>query len=82
MRDFTSLIGQTALVEGKRLRVIEVLVDEEIVILEDATDETELQENQFGNIQRRSLKNYPIPFYSSLGGDMLHPVIQLLFDSE
>ncbi|HBS26855.1 MAG TPA: hypothetical protein DD827_06985 [Gammaproteobacteria bacterium] len=82
MRDFTTLIGQTTLIEGKRLRVIEVLVDEEMVILENASDETELQENQFGNIQRRSRKNYPIPFYSSLGDDTLHPVIQLLFDSE
>ncbi len=82
MRDFTRLIGQTALVEGKRLRVIEVLVDEEMVILEDASDKSELQENQFGNIQRRSHKTYPIPFYSSLGEDTLHAVIQLFFDSE
>lgn len=75
-------MGRSAEIEGKHLRVIEVLLDEEMVVLEDASDISEWQENQFGNIQRRRNKTYPIPFYSELGAPTLHPVIALFFASE
>ncbi len=84
MKDFVEqipkLIGKTADVEGRRLTVVEVLLDEQQVILEDTADQSDLQENQYGDIHRRVNRTWVIPFFSELEPGKLHPVLEAFRD--
>ncbi len=74
------LIGKSAVIEGRRLTVVEVLLDEQQVILEDAADRSDLQENQYGDIHRRVNRTWVIPFFSELEPDRIHPVLAAFLD--
>jgi len=78
----TDLIGRTAVVEGRRLKVVEVLTRDEIVILEDAADPSAFQENQYGDIHRRVNKTWSIPFFSETDPRRLHPVLEAFLEDE
>ncbi len=78
----TDLIGRTAIIEGRRLKVVEVLTSDEVVILEDAADASAFQENQYGDIHRRVNKTWSIPFFSETDPTRLHPVLEAFLEDE
>lgn len=73
---YKRLIGKTALVENNPLCIIEVLFDEEIVVVGYQGERNNLQQNQFGDVHRRSQRTQNIALRSELNRYKLHPVLQ------
>ncbi|MGV6859965.1 MAG: hypothetical protein ACWA5X_13465 [bacterium] len=75
LKDLSSLIGQSAVVEGKPLTVVEILPDAPALVLQDVTHQkNHFQENQYGETGRRVGKTYTVSLWNE-AGDSIHPAI-------
>lgn len=66
------LAGREALIEGRRLCVVEILREELALVLRE-TGSAALQDNLYGQSRRHAPRHFQIPLVSELG-DRLHPV--------
>lgn len=67
-----ALLGTEVMHQGVRCRLLEVLDDGPLLILEDCEENTTIQENQYGGLWRRVPRVYTIPVMAS-GTCQLHP---------
>ncbi|GAB4294163.1 MAG: hypothetical protein Kow0096_10190 [Thiohalomonadaceae bacterium] len=65
-----SLIGQPVSHRGAACHVIEVLAEGPALVLQDAGDNTDIQDNQFGEPNRRVPSIYVVPLRD---GEDVHP---------
>jgi len=66
------LLGTEVMYQGVRCRVLEVLDDGPLLVLEDCEENKTIQENQYGGLWRRVPQVYTIPVMTS-GTCELHP---------
>jgi hypothetical protein len=74
-------IGRTAIIEGRRVRVVEVLAEGPALVLEDRDAEAVVQADLHGNPQRRVPHTATIPVSSSVR-EGLHPVVEALLSRD
>lgn len=75
-----ALIGREALVEGRRLCVVEILREGPVLVLREA-GHTALQDNLYGQPRRHAPRHFQVPLVSELG-DRLHPVARQFMSTE
>jgi len=76
------LIGRERIIENRRLRIIEILNEEGLAIIEQLDDRSSHQENQFGDIHRRAARQFTVPLISELDPQKLHPVFAEFLTSD
>lgn len=64
-------IGRVVIHKGIRCQVIEVLEDAPALVLLDVEQHTHIQDNQYGEPQRRVPRTYTVPLLDT--GETLHP---------
>lgn len=67
-----ALLGTEVVHQGVRCRLLEVIDDGPLLILEDCEAHTTIQENQYGGLWRRVPQVYTVPVMSA-GTCELHP---------
>lgn len=67
-----SLIGQSVSHRGTACHVIEILADGPALVLQDAERNTDIQDNQFGEPNRRVPRIYLVPLLDD-DGTTIHP---------
>ena len=72
LQHLEGLLGREALIEGRRLSVIEILRDGPALVLRE-TGVTTLQDNLYGQSRRHVPRHVQVALVSELGG-RLHPV--------
>jgi hypothetical protein len=77
LRLLNRAIGRTAIIEGRHIRVIDVLAEGPALVLEDRDEEAVVQTDLHGNPQRRVPHNVTIPLASSVRPG-LHPIVEAL----
>lgn len=81
IHDLSDLLGREALIEGRRLCLVEVLRDGPMLVLREKGNEA-LQDNLYGQPRRRAPRHFHVPLVSEFG-DRLHPVArQFMTDDE
>jgi len=68
----SGLLGREALIEGRRLCVIEILREGPLLVLQEHGNHA-LQDNLYGQPRRRVPQHFSVPLVSELG-NRLHPV--------
>ena len=72
------LIGREALVEGRRVRVVDVLRENACLVLSEIGAD-KMQESLYGQARRRAARHFHIPLQGVLK-NQLHPVLRALLD--
>ncbi|HET19713.1 MAG TPA: hypothetical protein ENO16_03800 [Chromatiales bacterium] len=72
LQHLEGLLGREALIEGRRLSVVEILREGPALVLRE-TGVTTLQDNLYGQSRRHAPRHFQVPVVSELG-DRLHPV--------
>jgi len=80
MHRLSQLIGREAVVEGRRVRVVDVLRENECLVLCEVGIE-HMQESLYGQARRHAPRHFQVPLRSELG-KQLHPVVRALLDEE
>jgi hypothetical protein len=70
-------IGRTAIIEGRHVRVVEVLTEGPALVLEERDGQAVVQADLHGNPQRRVPHTATIPVSSNVR-EGLHPVVEAL----
>lgn len=65
-------LGNEVVYQGVRCRLLEVLDDGPLLILQDEEAHTVVQENQYGGVWRRVPRVYTVPVFTA-GSSELHP---------
>lgn len=77
LRLLNAAIGRTAIIEGRHIRVIDVLAEGPALVLEDQDEQGVVQADVHGNPQRRVPHTATIPLTSSVRPG-LHPIVESL----
>ena len=80
MHRLSLLIGREALIEGRHVRVVDVLRENESLVLSELGNER-MQESIYGQARRRAPRHFQAPLRSELG-KQLHPVARALLSEE
>lgn len=80
LQHLSDLLGREALIEGRRLCVIEILRAGPLLVLREQGNHT-LQDNLYGQPRRRAPRHFQVPLVSELG-DRLHPVARQFMSEE
>lgn len=67
LRALRALLGTEVLHQGVRCRLLEVIDDGPLLILEDCEENKTLQENQYGGLWRRVPQVYTVPVLAADG---------------
>ncbi|MGM0594882.1 MAG: hypothetical protein ACQETD_10125 [Pseudomonadota bacterium] len=73
LRDMRSLIGRPVVHQGVACVVVELLETEPALVLEASGPRQEIQDNQYGDPQRRVSEVFTIPFFEEGGSGSPHP---------
>jgi len=74
MHFLNQLIGREAVIEGRHLRVVDVLREDASLVLSEVGS-TKMQESLYGQARRRSPRHFQVSLCSEIG-QKLHPVAQ------
>jgi hypothetical protein len=77
LRLLNGAIGRTAIIEGRRIRVIDVLAEGPALVLEDRDEKAVVQTDLHGHPQRRAPSTATIPVTSPVRPG-LHPIVEVL----
>jgi len=80
MHLLSQLIGREAMVDGRHVRVVDVLREHESLVLSEVGTER-MQESLYGQARRRAPRHFQVPLRSELG-KQLHPVARALLSHE
>lgn len=80
MHRLSQLIGREAIVEGRHVRVVDVLRENESLVLCEVGIER-MQESLYGQARRRAPRHLQVPLRSVVC-TQLHPVLRALLDDE
>jgi len=80
MHCLSQLIGREAVVEGRHVRVVDVLRENECLVLSEVGIER-MQESLYGQARRRAPRHFQVSLRSELG-QQLHPVARALLNDE
>lgn len=70
-------LGTEVIHQGVHCRLLEVLDDGPLLILQDSEEHTMIQENQYGGLWRRVPQHYTIPVFTNDGRNF-HPLFTAL----
>lgn len=76
------LLGRRATIEGRRMVVWEVLIDEGFLVLREEQGDPVVQRDQFGEAARRVTPTWTVPLRSAVDQGSLHPVVAMLLDAQ
>ncbi len=74
------LIGREAVVEGRRVRVVDVLRENSCLVLSEIGAD-KMQESLYGQARRRAARHFHIPL-QGVDKSRLHPVICVLLNED
>ncbi|MGB9670926.1 MAG: hypothetical protein ACP5OY_07215 [Halothiobacillaceae bacterium] len=80
LQHLSGLLGREALIEGRRLCVVEILREGPLLVLREPGNAT-LQDNLYGQPRRHAPRHFQVPLVSELG-DRLHPVARQFMSEE
>ncbi len=80
LNQLATLLGREAVVEGRRLSVIEILRDGPMLVLRES-GEGVMQDNLYGQPRRRAPRHFQVPLRSEIGSQ-LHPVTRAFLNDE
>lgn len=81
LQHLSGLLGREALIEGRRLCLVEFLREGLMLVLREPSNAA-LQDNLYGQPRRHAPRHFQVPLVSELG-DRLHPVArQFMTDEE
>jgi len=80
MHCLSLLIGREAVVDGRHVRVVDVLRENECLVLCEVGIEW-MQQSVYGQARRRAPRHFQVPLRSELG-KQLHPVVRALLSHE
>ncbi|MDM7322642.1 MAG: hypothetical protein P3W87_005065 [Gammaproteobacteria bacterium] len=80
LQHLSGLLGREAVIEGRRLCVIEILRAGPLLVLRELGNPI-LQDNLYGQPRRRAPRHFQVPLVSELG-DRLHPVARQFMSEE
>ncbi|MGK0673304.1 MAG: hypothetical protein ABWU16_01390 [Halothiobacillaceae bacterium] len=81
LQHLSGLLGREALIEGRRLCLVEILREGPMLVLREQGHAT-LQDNLYGQPHRHVPRHFQVPLISELG-NRLHPVArQFMTDQE
>ena len=80
MQRLSRLIGREAVVDGRHVRVVDMLRENECLVLCEVGIER-MQQSVYGQARRRAPRHFQVPLRSELG-KQLHPVIHALLSHE
>jgi len=80
MHRLSQLIGREAMVDGRHVRVVDVLRENESLVLSEVGMER-MQESLYGQARRRAPRHFQVKLRSEIG-KQLHPVARLLLNEE
>jgi len=80
MHRLSQLIGREAVVEGRHVRVVDVLRENECLVLCEIGIER-MQESLYGQARRRAPRHFQVPLRSVVS-TQLHPVLRTLLDEK
>ncbi len=75
------LRGRRATIEGRRVVVWEVSMEEGFLVLREEQGDPVVQRDQFGEAARRVTPSWTVPLRSTVDQGSLHPVITMLLDA-
>jgi hypothetical protein len=78
MHRLSQLIGREAIVEGRHVRVVDVLRENECLVLCEVGI-GRMQESLYGQARRRAPRHFQIPLRSVVS-TQLHPVLRAMLD--
>jgi len=76
MHRLSLLIGRETIVEGRHVRVVDVLRENESLVLSEVGREN-MQESLYGQARRRAPRHFQVPLRSVVS-TQLHPVLRAL----
>ena len=74
------LIGREAIIEGRHVRVVDILRENESLVLRELGSER-MQESVYGQARRRVPRLFQVPLRSELG-NQIHPITRILLNEE
>jgi hypothetical protein len=78
LQNLSTLIGREAIIEGRRVRVVEVLREGASLVLSEIGAD-KMQESLYGQARRRAPRHFQVPLRSEIGVQ-LHPAVRALLD--
>ncbi len=78
MHHLSLLIGREAVIEGRHVRVVDVLRENESLVLSEL-GLGRMQESVYGQARRRAPRHFQIPLRSVVS-TQLHPVLRTMLD--
>ncbi len=69
------LLGRRFRIEGREVEVVEILYADQALVLQSCDGDTALQEDQYGEMHRRTSATFTVPLLSELRPDTLHPAV-------
>jgi len=79
--DLEQLIGLSGIVEGKKVEVIEIILESNELILRELGQRKEQIDNQYGEPGQLGYKTYKIPIMSTVT-NQFHPIIEELLKNK
>ncbi|MGD9889189.1 MAG: hypothetical protein AB7S56_08000 [Halothiobacillaceae bacterium] len=74
------LIGREGIIEGRRVRIVDVLRENSCLVLSEIGADT-MQESLYGQARRRAPRHFHVPL-QGVNQSQLHPVIRALLSED